>query len=181
MNPKHLSLLLSALVISGMLAVPAFCDEAAVPAAPAGPLKIGDVLGDDIKVSTMDGKSVTLKSQATAPYTIFQFMTTACSACQTELNKLLELQMEIGKDKVAIFPIAMDMMGADAVKAYEAKYNYGMNYLLDSMFAVPPRFGLAYTPSFIILDASGTLLFQKGGFIEGRWPKDLVKIMAIFK
>ena len=161
------------------VAAPVFAADAEAPAEPVA-LKVGDTITDDVKVGTVDGQTVTLKSQCTSPYNVFQFMTTACSGCQTELHKLLELQMEMGKKELAIYPILLDMVGADAAKAYEAKNNYGLVYLLDQSFMVPPRFGFAYTPSFLIADSTGKVIFLKGGFIESRWNKDLEKIKAVF-
>ena len=171
---------LALVLIVALMVVPAFGAEADAPAEPAT-LKVGDTLTDDLKVGTVDGKTVTLKSVAASPYSIFQFMTTACSGCQTELHKLLELQMDVGKDKLAIYPILLDMIGADAAKAYEAKNKYGLVYLLDQNFNIPPRFGFSYTPSFFVVDSTGKVLLLKGGFIESRWNKDLEKLQAVIK
>jgi peroxiredoxin len=172
--------ILALLFVVMFVAVPVFAADAEAPAEPAT-LKVGDVITDDVQVTTVDGQTVTLKSQCKSPYNVFQFMTTACSGCQTELNKLLQLQMEMGKTELAIYPILLDMVGADAAKAYEAKNNYGLEYLLDQKFMVPPRFGFAYTPSFLIADSTGKVLFLKGGFIESRWEQDLKKIKAVLK
>jgi len=142
--------------------------------APLPVLKSGDMLTDNLKVQTMDGKTIELKSALEeGKYTVFQFMTTACGACQAELVNLARLQKELGADKYTIKSIAMDLLGADAVKAYEARNKFGITYLLDPEFKLPPRFGFNYTPSLFIADASGKIVFSQGGYADAAW--DMIK------
>ena len=75
-------------------------------------------------------------------------------------------------DKIKIISISLDILGADAVKAYESKFKYGVDYLLDPDFKLPPRLDFAYTPSFFVVDMTGKIVFTKGGFMMSRWAKD---------
>jgi len=177
---KTLVYFLTVILALVMLAAPVFAAEEAAMEEP-GPLKVGDMLSDDLMVTTLDGKSITLKSAAKSPYTAFQFMTTACSACQQELIDLLGVRKDVGSDKFEIIPISVDMAGGDAVKAYEAKNEYKLTYLLDSMFELPPRFNFAYTPSFLVVDSSGKIVYIKGGYMKSRWKKDVVQLKDALK
>ena len=151
------------------------------PAAPAEPviLKAGAMLPEDVKVTSMDGTEMTLKSLLGDNYTIVQFMTTACSACQAELVELLKIK-DMNPGSVDLFAISMDLLGADAVNAYEERYDYGITYFLDSMFAVPPRFGFTSTPAFVVLDNQGKILYAKRGFLASKWQITSDEIQALF-
>ncbi len=148
---------------------------------PAIVYKVGDIISDGLKASTLDGAQVALKKSLNTPYTVFQFMTTACSACQAELQELIKLQAEIGSEKLSIIPISMDMLGADAVRAYENRFRYGLTYLLDTGFTIPPKFNFAYTPSFFVVDKGGNVVFMKGGFMLSRWGKVKDQLKTIIK
>jgi peroxiredoxin len=174
---KYLAVLLSFVFVLA-LAGPLTAQEAAGPA----PLKVGDNLPDDLMIKDLDGKSIKVKDALTgATFTFFQFMTTACSACQAELQEFISMQSEMGKDKIGIVAISMDLLGADAVKAYESKFNYGVDYLLDPEFTLPTRFNFAYTPSFFVVDQGGKIVFMKGGFMQSRWAKDRERLEAAMK
>jgi thiol-disulfide isomerase/thioredoxin len=175
---RTVAILLSMMLVMAFAVPVMAAEEMAEPA----PVKIGDMLPDDLSATTLDGESVMLKNALTdADYTIFQFMTTACSACQAELQEFVAMQAEMGKDKVGIISIAMDLLGVDAVNAYESKYKYGVTYMLDTDFVLPPRFNFAYTPSFFIADKSGKVLYMKGGFMQSRWAKERKKIEGIMQ
>ncbi len=144
-------------------------------------ITIGDTLPDDFTVTGLDGSSVKLNSAGRKPYTIYQFMTTACSACYSELVALLKLQREIGKDKLEIVPISVDMAGAVAINKYEGKHKFGLRYFLDGDFNLPPRLGFPYTPSIFMVDSSGKVVYKKGGFSKVDWAATAEKIKAIVK
>lgn len=178
-----------ALVTFALAAVPVLAaDEMAAPAAademaaPAAPLKTGDTLpAAGLQVADLDGKMAELKVSLTdKDFTFFQFMTTACSACQAEMMEFVGLQAEFS-GKFDIVAISMDMMGAAAVNRYETKFKYGVKYLLDPEFKLPPRFNFAYTPSFFIADKTGKIVHMKGGFMASRWSKERKKIVEIIQ
>lgn len=178
MTRKTVVVLLSFMAIL-MFTIPAMAADEATDAAPPPALKVGDMLPDDLKAVTLEGATVSLKSALSEkPFTFFQFMTTACSACQGELSAFVNLQMEM-PDRFDIVSISMDIMGAPAVNAYEAKFKYGVSYLLDSDFVLPPRFNFPYTPSCFIVDKSGKIVYLKGGFMSSRWAKMKNKIVAV--
>jgi len=164
---KHraLAFAFSMLIACVLIASPAFSQD--------GPLKVGDVIGDDLMVTTMDGKQISLKKGLEKDYNLIQFMTTACSACRSELTTLLEYQESV-KDKLAIYPIAGDMSGAPAVERYKKKMILEMTFYLDSEFSLPPVFGFTFTPSIAILDKQGKILYTKGGYM----PSDKAELIG---
>ena len=174
---KKLTILLAvAALVLGLIGGPVFADEAA-PAAPLAKIKTGDTLTDDLKATTLDGTVVDLMKSTIGKFTIFQFMTTACGACQAELVNLLRLQKELGADAFSIIPIAMDILGTEAVNAYEARNKFGVNYLIDPDFSLPPRFGFNYTPSFMVVDSSGKVVLTQGGYADAAWTMIKDKIV----
>jgi thiol-disulfide isomerase/thioredoxin len=164
-----------------MFAVPVFAaDEAAPEAAPAGPLKVGDMLTADMKATDIDGNEKAVTAFLTKDYTAIQFMTTACSACQQELQELLILQ-DVTGFKLDILAVSIDIRGVDAVKAYEKQYKYGVKYALDQMFTLPPRFGFNFTPSLVVVDKAGKILVSKGGFSRSGWKATADEIKSVVK
>lgn len=151
-------------------------EEAVVPQT----LKVGDTIKDDIKAATLDGDMVPLRSMLDSDYTVFQFMTTACGACQAELTDLVKLEKKLN-GKFKIVAIAMDTMGAQAVNAYESKFNFGVIYLTNSAFTLPPRFGLDFTPSFVVVDKGGKILFTKEGYMATRMAGVLARVEDVMK
>ena len=173
---KAFLIALAVAVSSVFLVSPLLAADEAVPTI----LKVGDTTKNDIKAATLDGQSVSLKESIKSDYALFQFMTTACGACQAELTDLVKLEKKLN-GKFNLVAIAMDMRGADAVNAYESKFNFGVTYLTDNMFSVPPMFGFDYTPSFIVVDKSGKILYAKGGYMASRMPKIIAKIEEIMQ
>ena len=146
----------------------------------AGPLVKGASLPDNMMVGSMDGGLVKIKETLGPDYTVFTFMTTACSACQAEIKSLMILRETTG-NKLKVVAISVDMMGADAVNAYEKRNRYGIDYILDTEFNLPPRFGFNFTPSMFLTDAKGTILLMKGGFSRSDWKETADAIKALVK
>jgi peroxiredoxin len=159
-----------------LIAVPAFAaDETPAPTM----VEVGSVLPDDVVVTDLAGSKIVLNKAGEKPFTVYQFMTTACSACFSELNMLLKLQRQVGKDKIDIVPISVDMAGASAVNAYEGKNKFGLTYLLDSEFTPPPRFKFPYTPSFFVANSDGKVIYKKGGYSKSAWKTTAAEIKAL--
>ncbi|MDF1535683.1 MAG: TlpA disulfide reductase family protein [bacterium] len=177
---RRFPVIIAVALVALMLAAPVFAaDESA--AVEAGPLKVGDVLPDGLLAATLDGAPTDLKKNISdKPFTFFQFMTTACSACQGEMGAFIGLQLDM-PGKFDVVAISMDMMGADAVNAYESKFKYGVKYLLDPDFKLPPRFNFPYTPSFFIVNQEGKIVYMKGGFMSSRWAKDRDAVVEVIQ
>jgi len=175
--PKVLAVTFSLLIVGTLLAVPALSQE--MEKTPAS-LKVGDVIGDDLMVTTMGGEKIPLKKGFEKEYNLIQFMTTACSACRSELMDIMVFQDSV-KDKLAIYPIAMDMAGVPAVERYEKKMMLGVTYLLDTEFTLPPLFGFNSTPSIAILDKEGKVLYTKAGYMPSKKAELESELSAIVK
>ncbi len=163
-------ILLYLLIVFGvvLLTVPASfaAEEKAAPAeAPKIP-GVGD-MAPAFSLPSLDGKTVTTKDIAGGkPVSVVIFMSTACSACQTEIAAVDQILSKYG-DKVDMFLIAVDARGAETVKPFSDTFKYKATYLLDTKFTVPRMFGFSATPSVIVLDKAGKILLKKAGYQVG--------------
>ncbi len=94
---------------------------------------------------------------------VIVFMNTGCSACLAEL-RTVDKVLNATEGKVKGYCVAVDRRGEQIVKAYNDQYKFGMTYLLDENFTLPPKFGFAYTPAMIVGDKAGKIVMLKGGF-----------------
>ena len=146
--------------------------------APVKVYKVGDKV-EAINVQSLDGKTVNLIKELKKP-TIIQFMNTACSACKAELGSLVGLKDDLN-GKFDIFSVSVDLGGAASVKRYEGKWHFGVDYFLDPSFAAAPVFGFSFTPAFVVLDKSGTILMSQKGFMISREQQVIDGIIAALK
>ena len=176
-NRKVLTMLLSLVVACAFWVSPGLvqAQEAA-----AAPLKVGDTIPDEMTVTTMAGEKISLKKGFEKEYNLIQFMTTACSACRTELMDLKVFQESV-MDKLAIYPISMDMAGAPAVERYKKKLMIDDTFFLDSEFALPPAFGFNYTPSIAVINKQGKILYMKGGYMPSKKAELVSDLAGIIK
>jgi len=128
---------------------------------------VGDMV-PDFTLKTLDGKEISFSKDIKGKHdvTFIIFMTTSCSACQAEVSAVNDIVQKYG-DKVGLYCIAVDLRGAETVKPYADTYKYMATYLLDPKFSVPRMFGFAYTPSVILVDKEGRIVFKKGGYMPG--------------
>lgn len=142
---------------------------------------IGDP-APNFELPGLDGKVVSFSKdiKGKKPLAIIVFMTTACSACQSEIAAINELMGRYGS-KVTMYSVAVDIRGAANVKPYSEMYNYKTTYLLDPKFTVPRLFGFNYTPSVVMIDKSGKVVFMKGGYAPGDEEILQEKIVAVLK
>jgi len=157
-------------------------EAAAKPAeAAVKPLDVGDQV-TDFELPGLDGKAISfakdIKGKNTVGFVIF--MTSACSACQAEVAAINEIKAKY-KDQVGIYCVAVDIRGADSVKPYADTYKYEATYLLDPKFTLPRKFGFTFTPSVLLIDKEGKILFKKGGYSPG--DEDLLqeKVVSMLK
>ncbi len=145
------------------------------------PLDVGDQV-PDFELPGLDGKMISfakdIKGKNSVGFIIF--MTSACSACQAEVAAIDAIKGKY-KDQVGTYCVAVDIRGADTVKPYADTYKYDAMYLLDPKFSLPRSFGFSFTPSVLLIDKSGKILYKKGGYAPG--DEDLLqeKVVALLK
>ena len=142
---------------------------------------VGDKV-PDLKLPGIDGKEISFDKDILGKHevTFITFMTTACSACQAEVAAVSDIVSKY-KEKVGLYAIAVDIRGAEPVKQYVATYKYNATYLLDPKFTTPRLFGFSYTPSVILADKAGKVLYMKGGYGPGDDEMLAEKVVEIVK
>jgi peroxiredoxin len=138
-------------------------------------LDVGDRVMD-FKVRSLSGKELQFEKDIlskTSP-TLFFFMTTACSACFEELKDISEFVKD-NREKLTVWAVAVDLRGEKTVKPYADTYKFEVDYILDPEFQLPRLFGLSYTPSFVLVDKDGTILYKKAGFTPGEHAEGIIR------
>ncbi len=130
----------------------------------------------EFSLSGLDGSPVSFQKniRGRAPLTILFFMTTACSACFEEIEKIDDFA-EKNPGKVDVWCIAVDLRGIQTVAPYARANKFRVRYLVDPKFSLPRVFGFYYTPSLAILDARGIVLHKKGGYSPSERVADLIR------
>ncbi len=162
----------------GVSLVAQAAEEAAVkPKIPA----VGDMV-PDFTLPDLSGNNISfekdIKGKNDAAAIIF--MTSACSACQAEVSAMNDIKGKF-KEKFGIYAIAVDIRGADTVGPYTKTYKYDATFLLDPKFTVPRIFGFSYTPSIVLADKAGKIVFKKGGYTPGDEDLIVEKVAELVK
>lgn len=167
-------------ILVSVFSAAAFAAEAAKPEG-MKPVEVGDKI-PDFKLPDIDGKEISFAKDIMGKHdvTFITFMTTACSACQAEVSAVSDIVSKY-KEKVGLYAVAVDIRGAEPVKQYASTYKYNATYLIDPKFATPRLFGFSYTPSVILADKEGKVLFKKGGYSPGDDEMLAEKVIAIVK
>lgn len=129
--------------------------------------KLNDVIEEFKLPDALTGKEVSFQAdiKGKATLTALTFMTTACSACQSEIALLSTLADKYGDD-LKVISVIVNLNGASAVASYDERYGYNVRYLLDPDFTVPNSFGFTYTPSLVIINKAGKVIYMKGGYSQ---------------
>jgi len=129
--------------------------------------KLGDKVAD-FKMQGLKGSEISLEKDVLGKKAanVFIFMTTVCSACQSEVAAVSQLTRKYG-DKMEIYAVAVDMRGEATVAPYAEGNDFKVTYILDPKFSIPRLFNLSYTPSVVILDKTGKVQYLKGGYSPG--------------
>lgn len=172
----------ASLAVAGFAFVAHAADEPkAAPAEKPKVVEVGDMV-PDLVLTGLDGKSVSFAKDINGKHDVvfITFMTTACSACQAEVAEISSIVGKF-KERVGLYVVSVDIRGAETVKPYAETYRYNATYLLDPKFTAPRLFGFAYTPSVVLADKTGKVLFKKGGYSSGDEDMLAEKVMAIVK
>jgi len=134
--------------------------------ATAGTLKVGDTITNFSLPDGITGEKVTYKKDILnkSKLIVFAFVTTTCSACQSEMTLLSKLANE--NEDLKLYAICVDINGKSTVPLYNKNFGFKARYMLDPDFIIPQKFGFTFTPSLIVATGEGEILFTKGGYSE---------------
>ncbi len=129
----------------------------------AKPLAVGDTV-PDFTYPTVAGTTVSFDKDIKGKknYAVLVFMTTACSACQAEIEDITDLMRKYS-DKLDFYAVSVDIRGEAAVKNYLEAYRYKAPFLIDPKFTLPKKFGFTFTPASVLIDKNGKIVYMLGG------------------
>jgi peroxiredoxin len=139
--------------------------------------------GDMVKeFKLVDGISKAMVSfekdiKGSAKVIALTFMTTSCSACKAEMTLVSDLTNRYGEEDFKAYAIAVDLNGDKTVPGYDENFGFNVTYLLDPDFTIPHQFGFTYTPSMVIIDGTGKVIFLKGGYSPSSDPDKIIKVV----
>jgi len=171
---RKIRLLVVAVLVVCFAAVSVFAAEAPAPKK----LKAGDVITDFTlpdgltKTPVAFSKDIKGKSKIIA----ISFMTTSCSGCKAEQGLLSDLANKYGDD-FKVYSVSVDLNGEKNIAIYDKAFGFNVKYLLDPDFKIPQMFGFTYTPSLVIADKEGKIIFMKGGYTASEDADELIKVV----
>ena len=108
------------------------------------------------------------------------FANTSCGACRKEISTLSSLSSQ--RPDFTTYAILVDMQGGEMIEEFHKRFNFNVTYLLDPDFTLPPTYGFYFTPSLILVDKDGKIIFKKGGYDIKKDEKAISdKIDELFK
>ena len=125
-------------------------------------LKLGDKAPDFSLPNLNTDKMEGLKDYLGKP-TILFFIQSACYSCLQEAKAFQEMKDRY-KDKINIVAVGVDLLGKPMLVTWASHNNITYPVLLDPIFSVPEKYGFSYTPSSVIIDKDGKIVFIHAGF-----------------
>lgn len=125
-------------------------------------LKLGDKAPDFSLPNLTTDKMEGLKDYLGKP-TILFFIQSACHSCLQEAKAFQEMKDKY-KDKINVVAVGVDLLGKPMLVTWATHNNITYPVLLDPIFSVPEKYGFSYTPSSVIIDKYGKIVFIHAGF-----------------
>lgn len=125
-------------------------------------LKIGDKAPDFSLPNLNTDKMEGLKDYLGKP-TILFFIQSACYSCLQEAKAFQEMKNKY-KDQINVVAVGVDLLGKPMLVSWASHNNITYPVLLDPIFSVPEKYGFSYTPSSVIIDKEGKIVFIHAGF-----------------
>ncbi|MBI3039834.1 TlpA family protein disulfide reductase [bacterium] len=124
-------------------------------------LKLGDSAPDFTLPNLANDKMESLKDYLGKPIVLF-FIQSACYSCLQEAKALKALKENYSG--IEIIAVGVDLLGKPMLVSWAAHNNINYPVLLDPIFSVPEKYGFTFTPSSVIIDKKGKVVFIHAGF-----------------
>ena len=125
-------------------------------------LKLGDKAPDFSLPNLNTDKMEGLKDYLGKP-TILFFIQSACYSCLQEAKAFQKIKDDY-KERVNVVAVGVDLLGKKMLVTWASHNNITYPVLLDPIFSVPDKYGFSYTPSSVIIDKDGKIVFIHAGF-----------------
>ena len=125
-------------------------------------LHLGDKAPDFTLPNLNTDKMEGLKDYLGKP-TILFFIQSACYSCLQEAKAFQEMKNNY-KDQINVVAVGVDLLGKPMLVTWASHNNITYPVLLDPIFSVPEKYGFSYTPSSVIIDKDGKVVFIHAGF-----------------
>ena len=125
-------------------------------------LHLGDKAPDFSLPNLNTDKMEGLKDYLGKP-TILFFIQSACYSCLQEAKAFQEMKNNY-KDQINVVAVGVDLLGKPMLVTWASHNNITYPVLLDPIFSVPEKYGFSYTPSSVIIDKDGKVVFIHAGF-----------------
>lgn len=123
-----------------------------------------DALADDIILSDLAGKSVSISSYKGKPVILF-FWTTWCPYCRKELKALNQRYPAIAKEGIVLLGVNVNEPTYKVQKFFEG-YTLNFKMLLDKFGLLADEYSLMGVPTYVFLDKAGREISQTHAFPE---------------
>ncbi|GAB6063286.1 TlpA family protein disulfide reductase [Deferrisoma palaeochoriense] len=145
-------------MLVGALAVVAVGTAGLAQEGPKYGTNVGDV-AKPVKIHTMDGDE--FDTGKIEEKTLFVFVNSICGLCAKEMKDLAKNADSL--KKVKVYLVSVDQNKERAMKVYE-KFQKLFGLLHDPEYSFGEAVGLYATPSTLLLDKGGKILFKKTGY-----------------
>jgi peroxiredoxin len=131
-----------------------------VAATPAWSLGVGEA-APDFKLTTLDGKPVTLADYKGKKPLMLVFWATWCPVCKKEIPQINRMAADFGPKGLAVLAVNVGVNDS-AAKAAAYRDKYGLDYpvAFDEGSTVTRAFGVAGTPTILIADKNGIVRYR---------------------
>lgn len=125
-------------------------------------LNVGDMAPDFTLPNLATDKMESLKDYLGKPIVLF-FIQSACYSCLQEAKALQALKEKF-ENRINIIAVGVDLLGKPMLVSWAAHNNIDYPVLLDPIFSVPEKYGFSFTPSSVIIDKDGKIVFVHAGY-----------------
>lgn len=145
-----------------------------------------DVIGVGGEVTSLmakdlaSGKQVNIVEGVDKP-TIIAFMQSACRACLDEIRNT-QTWLNDNPGKVNFILVSVDMAASkELLDGYAKKWKIRGTWYSDPDFAIPPVFGMNFTPGMVILGKDRKVIMIKKGWNSGQAKKFQADLTSTFE